>query len=112
MGAQLVGMVLSVWAPRVGDNAFRVLVRMAHVAHDFAHDGIEAGLYFGGWGPLADTLGPMRDGRAAEARKPDTAKDTVKDAVAELIRLGAIERVGRGQPGRNAAYRLRSNGVL
>lgn len=98
MGAHLVARVLADWT-HVSDRAFRVLVRMALTALDKPKDGNPADTYFGGRELLAMTL--RSDGGSEDSRNRIVAR-----VVAELIKVGAIERTDSGRTGHNAVYRL------
>lgn len=100
MGAQLVSLMLAHWAPQLNDRCFRVLTRMALTALDRDQGLTPAAHYFGGEELLILTLKAERDGSEAAARR------TVRRAIADLIALGAIERVTKGYPGHNAVFKL------
>jgi hypothetical protein len=102
MGAQLVARVLAHWT-HLSDRPFRLLVRMAHTALDKPQDGKPAGIYFAGRELLAMTL---RGGGTNESRNRAVAR-----TVADLIDVGAIERVDVGRTGHNAVYRLTLDGA-
>jgi hypothetical protein len=98
MGAHLVNLALARWAPHISDTAFRVLVRMALVALDSeSENGRPAGLYFGGRELLAMTL---------RCRDRTAALRMVRRAVNELVKAGAVERVGKAHTGHRQTYRL------
>ena len=99
MGAQLVNLALSRWAPHISDTAFRVLVRMANTALDNDTDRRPARVYFGGRELLAMTL-------RTRGGSPETSHKRVQKAIAELIDVGAIKRVGAAYNGQRQAYRL------
>jgi hypothetical protein len=100
MGAHLVTLALSRWAPHISDTAFRVLVRMAVTALDNeGENGRPARVYFGGRELLAMTL-------RTQGGSPKTAHKRVQKAIAELIGIGAIERLGAAYNGQRQAYRL------
>jgi hypothetical protein len=98
MGANLVGRVLANWT-HVSDRAFRVLVRMAHTALDHPQNGQPADHYFAGRELLAMTL--RATGGTEQSRYRVVAR-----VVAELIEVGAIERIDSGRTGHSAVYRL------
>jgi hypothetical protein len=98
MGANLVGRVLSNWT-HVSDRAFRVLVRMAHTALDHPKEDTPADHYFAGRELLAMTL--RATGGTEQSRYRVVAR-----VVAELIEVGAIERIDSGRTGHSAVYRL------
>lgn len=100
MGMKLVGLVLTKWAPYVPDRAFRVLTRMAMTALDEASEKMPASLYFGGRDLLIACLNAERSGTI------DSLERTLKRAINDLIRLGAIERTNRAYSGERAVYRL------
>lgn len=93
------GLVLTHWT-HVTDRAFRVLSRMAVTALDKADASTPAAHYFGGRDLLVSALRREGDGTRESAYR------TVKRAVDELIKEGAIERVQVGRSGRNTVYRL------
>jgi len=99
MGARLVGLALTRWAPHISDRAFRVLVRMALTALDEPTPDIPAGRYFGGRDLLLSVL-RERDGT------DETAKRTLKRAIAELVDVGAVKRTNRAQAGEKQCYEL------
>jgi len=105
VGARLVGEVLARWAPVTSDRGFRILVRMAHTALDESNDGRPAGLYFGGRDLLVATL--REESRRG---KPENVYKEVRTIIAELIRIGAIERTNHARSGSNAVYRLTLSG--
>jgi hypothetical protein len=98
MGANLVGRVLANWT-HVSDRAFRLLVRMAHTALDHPQNGQPADHYFAGRELLAMTL--RATGGTEQSRYRVVAR-----VVAELIEVGAIERIDSGRTGHSAVYRL------
>lgn len=100
MGAHLVSIMLNEWAPILNDRCFRVLTRMALIALDYDKGLTPAAHYFGGQELLVMTLFRERCGSL------EAAERTVKRAIAELIKLKAIERVQKGYPGRNAVYKI------
>lgn len=102
MGAHLVGLVLTTWAPHISDRAFRILTRMAHTALDDASSGVPAGLYFGGREPLIAVLSEK-----SRKGKPETVYKEVRDLLAELVEKGAIERTNHARSGSNQVYQLR-----
>ena len=72
----------------ITNNAFTVLSRMAITAHDKDTSEYDARYYFGGWKPLALSLGYQVE--AAELLPPD-AKRAVARALRELIDQGLIK---------------------
>lgn len=100
MGVQLTAAALATWAPHVSDRAFRVLIRMSATALDKPSNGQPAGQYFGGMDLLAMTLRPERGGTKESAHR------TVRRALTELVKVGAIESVERGRRGARAVYKL------
>ena len=101
MGAHLVGLVLTTWAPHISDRAFRLLTRMAHTALDTPTDGVPAGLYFGGREPLIAVLSEN-----SRRGTPATVYKDVRELLAELVEKGAIERTNQARSGSNQVYRL------
>jgi hypothetical protein len=107
LGAALIALVLMRWT-HVSDGAFRVLSRMALTALDEPRDGKPADTYYGGRELLAMSLRqpfPLGDDEAS-ARARDDIFRRVRRFTAELIKEGAIERVGIARDGRNQVYRL------
>ncbi len=99
MGATLMGLVLTHWT-HITDRAFRVLTRMAVTALDHPTPQTPAATYFAGRDLLVSVLRREGDGT------PESAYRTVKRALDELIKEGAIERIEIGRGGRNSVYRL------
>lgn len=100
MGAKLVSLALTRWAPHVPDRAFRVLVRMAVTALDEASNGQQAGLYFGGRDLLLSCLKAERNGTR------DSQLRALRRAVNDLIDLGCIRRTNKAYAGVNQVYEL------
>ena len=97
MGVELVKTVSALHGDLSG-RAFKVLVRMALVSLDRPNDaGRPARLYFGGWEPLAQSLGwvvpPDADDPEVRRRRKKLA-GYVSDALTELDRAGLIQRTG------------------
>lgn len=100
MGVQLANVAVARWAPHVSDRAFRVLMRMSLTALDKPSNGQQAAVYFGGVELLVMTLRPGRGGGEESLYR------TVRKALNELVKLGAIESMERGRRGHRAVYRL------
>lgn len=100
MGAKLVSLALTRWAPHVPDRAFRVLVRMAVTALDEASNGTQPNLYFGGRDLLVSVL------RAERGGKRDTQLRQLRKALNELVALGCIRRTNKAYAGVNQVYEL------
>ena len=116
IGAQLVGDVLANYPRRLNHRDLLVAVRMAHTARDTPSATAEAGLYYAGWIPLAQVLGydvldldpdADPDTRAKIENGRETARTSVKRAIANLKAVGVIESIG-GNPGggRTQTYRV------
>lgn len=101
MGAHLVKLMVAHWAPVLTNDAFRVLTRMAITALDQPKGLVPAATYFGGHELLGMTLYSERNG------SPASTKRRVTKAIAELIKLGAIELIRRAVTGAHAVYLLR-----
>lgn len=95
MGARNIGLVYAKW-PHLEEQPFRMLVFMA--LHSRDRD--EAPLYWGGREALAVAIG-----RLGQERERTTIRVVARN-VEELVRAGAITKVGRAHRGRNATYRL------
>lgn len=100
MGAHLVKLMVVRWSPVLTNDAFRVLTTMAITALDHAKGLIPAATYFGGHELLGMSLYSERNG------SPASTKRRVTKAIAELIRLRAIELVRRAVTGSHAVYLL------
>lgn len=99
MGIQLIAAAFDNWALITPDRAFRALIYMSYRALDIASEKIPRALYFGGWPAIATSMGlSPPDG--------DAAKQVVKRAIAQLVRLKVIECIEHGRPGSNAIYRI------
>lgn len=97
MGARLAMEALTFWAPKLIPSTSLVLTRMALTALDDAKDGTPPGMYWAGHEVLAAAL---RGGVT-----PPNLR-TVRRSIAELLEIGAIERVERGFNGHRSVYRL------
>lgn len=97
VGAQLAHVAVARWAPHITDRAFRVLMRMALTARDVPRGGTPAATYFGGDELLLLTF--------SEGKRESKVR-SVRRAIADLISVGAIERIRRGNNGSRAVYRL------
>lgn len=104
MGATLVAQVIANWS-HVSDRAFRVLIAMAVTARDNATKDIPKGVYFGGQEHLTLALARSRDGST------DSAIRTVKRAIQELTKAGAIQCTQPAVLGSNAVYKLTLNAI-
>lgn len=101
MGAHLVKLMVVHWSPVLSDGAFRVLTTMAITALDQPKGLVPAATYFGGHEFLAMKMYRERNGSMQAALKKVTR------AIAELLKLGAIELIRRAQTGSHASYLLR-----
>jgi hypothetical protein len=99
MGAALVAVATMKWA-HVSNDAYRVLTRMAVVAHDRESAAAPARRYFGGHDGLIDVLG------YGDCMSRATKLRRVREAIAELIQVGAIACEKTAVSGRNAVYEL------
>lgn len=99
MGAKLVSEVLMRWSS-VPDNAFRALVRMAQTALDEPTANAPAATYFGGHDFLLTVL-PARPGTSYDSRLR-----TAERTIADLVAMGAIQRVNKARSGVKQVYRL------
>jgi hypothetical protein len=81
---------------------------MAHTALDEAKDGKPAGHYWGGRDLLAMSLQPdWPEGDDEHVRHQRTLlRETVRRALAELVKAGAVERVGSAHRRRQAVYKV------
>jgi len=115
MGYQLVRDAIAkrpTW--RISDRAYAVLLRMAFSALDPEHASEDhpARHYFGGWWPLAMTLGylPDRDEWDAEVLRDQplspAAERAISRALRELTAAQLIKRTDAGGRGRRANYEL------
>lgn len=100
MGAQLVSLALTRWAPHTPDRAFRVLIRMALTALDEGTVQVPAGLYFGGRDLLLSCL------RAERKGSRESVLRALSRAIDDLVKLGAVERVNKAYAGVNQVYKL------
>lgn len=117
MGASLVAHVFSGWT-HLNDTSFRILARMALTALDKPKAGRPADHYFGGrellamalrrpWPPWPGDDAPVEVQKACIKARATIYRD-VRAAIAELVKQGAIERIGDdARTGRNQVYRLR-----
>lgn len=92
-------------------NSYKVLIYMALVALDQPNGkGQPAGLYFGGWEPLALALGwelPADDDKSPEAnRRRRKLRNYVVTALGKLRERGLIEPQERARTGVRQRYRL------
>lgn len=105
MGYQLVQRAMAGWS-HLPPNAHKVLLRMASTALD------DEGMYYGGWerlalGGLGRMQWPAEGDTSVEALKARRAHARrVEQAITDLLRAGAVERIVRGGNGRRAVYRL------
>lgn len=97
MGASLAMQALTFWAPKLIPSTTLVLTRMALTALDEDKGSTPAGMYWAGHEVLAASL---RGGVTPQNLR------TVRRAIAELLEVGAIERVERGFNGHRSVYRL------
>jgi hypothetical protein len=115
MGIKLVNGVLANHAG-LSDRAFRVLIRMCATALDEPSKKNQPPfLYWGGWELLAMAL--ARDVPPADAHDPasrkarERAKETVRRAVAELVKAKLVDPLGSPCTGSRQTYRLHIAGV-
>lgn len=93
----------------ISDRAHRLLIHMAHTAHDSDSDRVRAGRYFARWETCAFALGiPVSDDGDAETKRARAnAYQRVKDVRRELANAGAISKSEKNpRPGRTAEYVL------
>lgn len=106
MGDQYLQVCAAANLSELTGNAFRVLCRMAVVVYDEDTDGIEEGLYFGGWKGLTAVLGHGVYDR--EDQLPAAVEQKIRRAIRELRDAGYIsvpgEQYQRGH--HNRVYRL------
>lgn len=91
----------------ISDRAYRLLIHMAHTAHDSDSDRVRAGRYFARWEASAAALGVAVPDDATDPesqRLRRNAYKRVKEVRLELARSGAIRPVGNARPGRTAEY--------
>ncbi|HRN28138.1 MAG TPA: hypothetical protein PK781_03330 [Terrimesophilobacter sp.] len=98
----------------LSDRAHRLLIHMAHTAHDKGSDRVQAGRYFARWEASAFALGifvpDVGDGDSKRVRA--NAYQRVKDVRKELTALGAIKPTeSKPRPGRTAEYALNFEAV-
>lgn len=106
MGARLVGAALNPHWSTLTDREARVLLLMAHTAHDVGTEHRARAEYWAGHDPIILSLfGDLEPGTTAWA----TAAKKVQRAIARLVELGAIERVEQGRRGHRARYRITLN---
>lgn len=106
MGMKLVGLALTKWAPHVPDRAFRVLLRMAATALDEPTDKYPAATFFGGKDVLLSVMRAERHGTMASMEK------ALGRAIADLVELGAVERLNKPRAGTRGEYRLTLFGAI
>jgi hypothetical protein len=97
MGAHNVAAALGVEVDKITPRARLVLVAMAYHARDSGTDEAPAGVYYGGAGLLAATLGMYPS---------EVALHGIIRDVAQLRAVGVVERLDRAAGGRHATYRL------
>jgi hypothetical protein len=119
MGAQLVGFVLANHGG-LPPRSKVVLIKMAHTALDQPNrKGQPAGIYYGGWEPLALALGyevpDLDPDNEKVCQQRRTAGQAVRRAVKPLVQLGVVERLtpsGKVHKGNRQVFRLHVFGPL
>lgn len=93
------------WAPVLSDRAWRVLVPMALTALDRENKQVPANLYFGGQQALTRAL-------RQQSGTNDSAVRTVKRAIEELVKKGAVRLSQSAIANANAVYELTLDNAL
>ncbi|WP_062518583.1 hypothetical protein [Demequina gelatinilytica] len=93
------------WVPIVKSHPrMIVLLKMAEHVHDTGNARTPARVYRGGHLPLAEALDYSDIGTGREPTKGQM--DTLSQYVRDLVKIGALEDVGRAHHGFTAAYRV------